>query len=189
MFDASCWQRQHLLVLALILFFTHDLCHCLPLSSFLDLSSIFLPLPLNSAHSSTQYLIRGYPFLRTNQPMVLLQHFCCLCTLVFSHWDSNSPLFFIFLELVVLEPMTLDIFVTDVHFTNVKTVGPADFDGKVIDGCINDKPLITLAKFNVDSFDVVVVGCQSQSIVATDSIIDLEAVPVTDGHFKLPKLI
>ncbi|KAL0209926.1 hypothetical protein P9112_010010 [Eukaryota sp. TZLM1-RC] len=58
-----------------------------------------------------------------------------------------------------------------------------------IGGCTNDKFLITLAKFNVDSLDVVVVGCQSQSIVATDSIIDLETVPATDGHFELPKLV
>ncbi|KAL0209872.1 hypothetical protein P9112_009956 [Eukaryota sp. TZLM1-RC] len=87
--------------------------------------------------------------------------------------------------------MTLDIFVTDdpdVDFTNVKTVGPVDFDGKVISGCTNDKLLITLVKFNVDSFDVVVVCCQSQSIVATDSSIDLETVPATDGHFELTKI-
>ncbi|KAL0211344.1 hypothetical protein P9112_009642 [Eukaryota sp. TZLM1-RC] len=75
-------------------------------------------------------------------------------------------------------------------FTKVKTLGPVDSDGKVISGCANDEPLITLVKSNVDFDDVVVVGCQSQSIVATDSTIDLEAVLVrdstaTDGHFEL----
>ncbi|KAL0223837.1 hypothetical protein P9112_003227 [Eukaryota sp. TZLM1-RC] len=77
-------------------------------------------------------------------------------------------------------------------FTNVKTLGPVDSDGNVISGCANDEPLITLAKSNVDFDDVVVVGCQSQSIVATDSTIDLETVLVrdstaTDGHFELTK--
>ncbi|KAL0211358.1 hypothetical protein P9112_009656 [Eukaryota sp. TZLM1-RC] len=75
-------------------------------------------------------------------------------------------------------------------FTNVKTLGPVDSDGKVISGCANDEPLITLVKSNVVFVDVDVVGCQSQSIVATDSTIDLETVLVrdstaTDSHFKL----
>ncbi|KAL0208163.1 hypothetical protein P9112_010750 [Eukaryota sp. TZLM1-RC] len=65
-----------------------------------------------------------------------------------------------------------------------------DSDGKVIGGCANDEPLITLVKSNVDFDDVVVVGFQSQSIVTTDSTIDLETVLVrhstaNDGHFEL----
>ncbi|KAL0224159.1 hypothetical protein P9112_003549 [Eukaryota sp. TZLM1-RC] len=65
-----------------------------------------------------------------------------------------------------------------------------DSDGKVISGCANDEPLITLVKFNVDFGDVLLVVCQSQSIVATDSVIDLETVLVrdstaTDSHFEL----
>ncbi|KAL0226009.1 hypothetical protein P9112_013333 [Eukaryota sp. TZLM1-RC] len=75
-------------------------------------------------------------------------------------------------------------------FTNVKTLGPVDSDGKVISGCANDEPLITLVKSIVDFDDVVVVGFQSQSIVTTDSIIDLETVLVrhstaNDGNFEL----
>ncbi|KAL0215418.1 hypothetical protein P9112_007602 [Eukaryota sp. TZLM1-RC] len=75
-------------------------------------------------------------------------------------------------------------------FTNVKTLGPVDSDGKVISGCANDEPLITLVKSIVDFDDVDAVGCQSQSIVTTDSIIDLETVLVrhstaNDGHFEL----
>ncbi|KAL0223840.1 hypothetical protein P9112_003230 [Eukaryota sp. TZLM1-RC] len=95
------------------------------------------------------------------------------------HHESNSGSF------INTDDSTLD-------FTNVKTLGPVDSDGKVISGCANDEPLITLVKSNVDFDDVVVVGCQSQSIVATDSTIDLETVLVrdstaTDGHFELTK--
>ncbi|KAL0223839.1 hypothetical protein P9112_003229 [Eukaryota sp. TZLM1-RC] len=95
------------------------------------------------------------------------------------HHESNTGSF------INADDSTLD-------FTNVKTLGPVDSDGKVISGCANDEPLITLVKSNVDFYDVVVVGCQSQSIVATDSTIDLETVLVrdstaTDGHFELTK--
>ncbi|KAL0224564.1 hypothetical protein P9112_003954 [Eukaryota sp. TZLM1-RC] len=95
------------------------------------------------------------------------------------HHESNTGSF------INADDSTLD-------FTNVKTLGPVDSDGKVISGCANDEPLITLVKSNVDFDDVVVVGCQSQSIVATDSTIDLETVLVrdstaTDGHFELTK--
>ncbi|KAL0204853.1 hypothetical protein P9112_000160 [Eukaryota sp. TZLM1-RC] len=93
------------------------------------------------------------------------------------HHESNTGSF------INADDSTLD-------FTNVKTLGPVDSDGKVISGCANDEPLITLVKSNVDFDDVVVVGCQSQSIVATDSTIDLETVLVrdstaNDGHFEL----
>ncbi|KAL0209940.1 hypothetical protein P9112_010024 [Eukaryota sp. TZLM1-RC] len=91
--------------------------------------------------------------------------------------------------------MTLDIFVTDdpdVDFTDFKTVGPVDSDNKVIGGCANNAPLITLVKSIVDLGDVVVVGCHSQFIVVTDSFIDLETVLVcgsttTDDYFELTK--
>ncbi|KAL0209928.1 hypothetical protein P9112_010012 [Eukaryota sp. TZLM1-RC] len=77
--------------------------------------------------------------------------------------------------------------------TNVKLVGLVDFKGKVISGCTHNAPLITSVKSSVDFGDVVVVGCRSQSIVATDSFIDLETVLVlgsigTDEYFEL-KLI
>ncbi|KAL0224251.1 hypothetical protein P9112_003641 [Eukaryota sp. TZLM1-RC] len=105
-------------------------------------------------------------------------HNALRCSTLHASRYSFLTIFFPFLISLDGVPVN-QLEILSLDFTNVKTLGPVDSDGKVISGCANDEPLITLVKSNVDFVGLVVVGCQS--IVATDSTIDLETVLVRDS--------